>query len=67
MKENDNRTNVNDPLLNEIAKFIDKHQTNSPSQISSHFSIGFNRACRIIRQIEEENGNNNLLCRKLAE
>lgn len=67
MKEKENRTNGHDPLLNEIAKFIDEHQTNSPSQISSHFSIGFNRACRIIRQIEEENGNNNLLCRKLAE
>ncbi|MBO5903725.1 MAG: hypothetical protein J6Q40_07010 [Tidjanibacter sp.] len=59
--------NSHDPLFDEVVAYARGQNRLTASGISKKFCIGFNRACRIIRQIEEENGNNNLLCRKLAE
>ena len=56
-----------DPLFDEVVAYARWQKRLTTSGISDKFCIGFNRANRIIRQIEEENGNNNLLCRKLAE
>lgn len=60
-------TNNCDPLFDEVVAYARGQKRSIASGISDKFCIGFNRACRIIRQIEEEKGNNNLLCRKMAE
>ncbi|MDH2924048.1 DNA translocase FtsK [Nicoletella semolina] len=43
-----------DPLFDEIAQFISEGGATSISGIQRRFSIGFNRAARIIDQLEEE-------------
>ena len=45
--------NDKDPLFVEVAQFVVLHQSASTSQIQRQFSIGFNRAGRIIEQLEE--------------
>ena len=42
-----------DPLFDEVAHYVGERQAVSASAISDKFCIGFNRANRIIRQIEE--------------
>ena len=59
--------NSRDPLFDEVVEYAKGQKRLTASDISEKFCIGFNRANRIIRQIEEEKGNNNLLCRKMAE
>ena len=59
--------NSRDPLFDEVVAYARGQKRSIASGISDKFCIGFNRACRIIRQIEEEKGNNHLLCRKMAE
>lgn len=59
--------NSRDHLFDEVVEYARRQKRLTASGISERFCIGFNRACRIIRQIEEEKGNNNLLCRKMAE
>ncbi|MBR4038238.1 MAG: hypothetical protein IKJ02_06725 [Tidjanibacter sp.] len=56
-----------DPLFDEVVAYARGQKRSIASGISDKFCIGFNRANRINRQIEEEKGNNNLLCRKMAE
>ena len=56
-----------DPLFDEVVAYARRQKRLSASGIREKFCIGFNRACRIIRQIEEEKGNSYLLCRKMAE
>ena len=45
--------NNRDPLFDEVAHYVVERQAASASAISDKFCIGFNRANRIIRQIEE--------------
>ena len=45
--------NSRDPLFDEVAHYVVERQAVSASAISDKFCIGFNRANRIIRQIEE--------------
>lgn len=45
--------NSRDPLFDEVAHYVVERQAVSASAISNKFCIGFNRAERIIRQIEE--------------
>ena len=45
--------NSRDPLFDEVAHYVVERQAVSASGISDKFCIGFNRANRIIRQIEE--------------
>ena len=42
-----------DPLFDEVVAYAQGQIQLSPSAICAKFSIGFNRANRIIRQIEE--------------
>lgn len=42
-----------DPLFDEVARYVAELQQVATSAISDKFSIGFNRANRILRQIEE--------------
>ncbi|MBR5464371.1 MAG: hypothetical protein IKU77_01035 [Alistipes sp.] len=42
-----------DPLFDEVVAYARGQKQLSPSAICAKFSIGFNRANRIIRQIEE--------------
>ena len=42
-----------DPLFDEVAHYVVERQAVSVSAICEKFCIGFNRANRIIRQIEE--------------
>ena len=45
--------NSRDPLFDEVAHYVVERQAVSASAISNKFCIGFNRANRIIRQIEQ--------------
>ena len=45
--------NDKDPLFVEVAQFVVLHQSASTSQIQRRFSIGYDRAGRIIEQLEE--------------
>ena len=45
--------NNRDRLFDEVAHYVVERQAVSASAISDKFCIGFNRANRIIRQIEE--------------
>ncbi len=45
--------NSRDPLFDEVAHYVVERQAVSASAISEKFCVGFNRANRIIRQIEE--------------
>ena len=45
--------NSRDPLFDKVAHYVVERQAVSASAISDKFCIGFNRANRIIRQIEE--------------
>ena len=45
--------NSRDPLFDEVAHYVVERQAVSASAISDKFCIGFNRANRIIRQIDE--------------
>lgn len=45
--------NSRDPLFDEIVAYARGHKRLTASGISEEFCIGFNRANRIIRQIEE--------------
>ena len=45
--------NSRDPLFDEVAHYVVERQAVSASAIRDKFCIGFNRANRIIRQIEE--------------
>ena len=45
--------NDKDPLFVEVAQFVVLHQSASTSQIQRQFSIGYDRAGRIIEQLEE--------------
>lgn len=45
--------NSRDPLFDEVVAYSQGHKQLSPSVICAKFSIGFNRANRIIQQIEE--------------
>ena len=45
--------NSRDPLFDEVAHYVVERQAVSASAICDKFCIGFNRANRIIRQIEE--------------
>ena len=45
--------NSRDPLFDEVAHYVVERQAVSASAISRKFCVGFNRANRIIRQIEE--------------
>lgn len=47
-----NRNNC-DPLFDEVVEYAKGHKRLTASGISERFCIGFNRANRIIRQIEE--------------
>ena len=42
-----------DPLIDEVVAYARGHKRLTASGISNKFCIGFNRANRIIRQIEE--------------
>lgn len=44
--------NSRDPLFDEVVKYAQKQKRLTASGISDKFCIGFNRANRIIRQIE---------------
>ena len=46
-------TNNCDPLFDEIVEYARRQKRLTASGISEKFCIGFNRANRIIRQIEE--------------
>lgn len=45
--------NSRDPLFDEVVAYARGHKRLTASGISEKFCIGFNRANRIIRQIEE--------------
>ena len=45
-------TNDRDPLFDEAAFLVVLHQQGSPSLIQRKLSIGYNRACRIMDQLE---------------
>ena len=58
-----------DPLLEKVAKLVVDCQLISPSLIQRQFSVGYNRANRIVEQLEqigiiakEENGTLTILC-----
>ena len=53
MKNETFEWNSRDPLFDEVAHYVVERQAVSASAISDKFCIGFNRANRIIRQIEE--------------
>ena len=42
-----------DPLFDEVAHYVVERQAVSASAISNKFCIGFNRAKRIIKQLEQ--------------
>ena len=45
--------NSHDPLFNEVVEYANGQKILTASGVSEKFYIGFNRANRIIRQIEE--------------
>ena len=42
-----------DPLFEDVKKFVQQEKFTSGSRIQRKFSLGFNRAARIVEQLEE--------------
>ena len=42
-----------DPLFEDVKKFVQQEKFTSGSRIQRKFSLGFNRATRIVAQLEE--------------
>ncbi len=42
-----------DPLFEDVKKFVQQEKFTSGSRIQRKFSLGFNRAARIVAQLEE--------------
>jgi len=42
-----------DPLFEDVKKFVQQEKFTSCSRIQRKFSLGFNRATRIVEQLEE--------------
>ena len=53
MEKNTFSQNSHDPLFDEVVEYAKGQKRLTASGISERFCIGFNRANRIIRQIEE--------------
>ena len=46
-------TGTRDPLFEDVKKFVQQEKFTSGSRIQRKFSLGFNRAGRILEQLEE--------------
>ena len=46
-------TDTRDPLFEDVKKFVQQEKFTSCSRIQRKFSLGFNRARRILDQLEE--------------
>ena len=46
-------TDTRDPLFEDVKKFVQQEKFTSASWIQRKFSLGFNRAARIVAQLEE--------------
>ena len=46
-------TDMRDPLFEDVKKFVQQEKFTSGSRIQCKFSLGFNRAARIVAQLEE--------------
>ena len=46
-------TDMGDPLFEDVKKFVQQEKFTSGSRIQRKFSLGFNRAARIVAQLEE--------------
>lgn len=46
-------TDMRDPLFENVKKFVQQEKFTSGSRIQRKFSLGFNRAARIVAQLEE--------------
>lgn len=46
-------TDMRDPLFEDVKKFVEQEKFTSGSRIQRKFSLGFNRAARIVAQLEE--------------
>ena len=46
-------TDTHDPLFEDVKKFVQQEKFTSASRIQRKFSLGFNRAARIVAQLEE--------------
>ena len=46
-------TDTRDPLFEDVKKFVQQEKFTSGSQIQRKFGLGFNRAARIVEQLEE--------------
>lgn len=46
-------TGMRDPLFENVKKFVQQEKFTSCSRIQRKFSLGFNRAARIVEQLEE--------------
>ena len=46
-------TDTRDPLFEDGKKFVQQEKFTSASRIQRKFSLGFNRAARIVAQLEE--------------
>ena len=46
-------TDMRDPLFEDVKKFVQQEKFTSASRIQRRFSLGFNRAARIVAQLEE--------------
>ena len=46
-------TDMRDPLFEDVKKFVQQEKFTSASRIQRKFSLGFNRAARIVAQLEE--------------
>ena len=46
-------TGTRDPLFEDVKKFVQQEKFISASRIQRKFSLGFNRAARIVAQLEE--------------
>ena len=46
-------TGTRDPLFEDVKKFVQQEKFTSASRIQRKFSLGLNRAARIVAQLEE--------------